>query len=120
MTFGEKLKQLRKSKGYSQEQLAKMLHMGRSAISMYESDQREPNFETLEAIADIFNVDMDTLASSKQNDKQNYYMDEETAKLAQALHDDPNLRTLLDASRKLKPEELQTVINLIKTMKGIE
>lgn len=120
MTFGEKLRELRLERGYSQEQLGKMLGRGRSSISMYESDQREPDFETLEAIADIFNVDMDTLANSKASEKASYYMEPETAALAQQIHDDPELRILMDASRKLRPEELKSVINMIKAMKGIE
>lgn len=120
MTFGENLRNLRVKRGLSQEELAKLLHMGRSAISMYESGQREPKFEVLEAIADIFNVDMNTLTSNTQTEKTAYYFDEETALLAQQIYDNPDLRILMDASRKLKPEELKAFIAMIKTVKGIE
>lgn len=52
---------LRKQNGLSQQELAARLEMTRSAISMYETGQREPNLETLEAFADFYHVDMNTL-----------------------------------------------------------
>lgn len=60
-TFSENLKYLRKREGLTQTQLAKNAGIGRSAISMYELGKREPDFETLEMLADYFNVDMDFL-----------------------------------------------------------
>lgn len=59
--FAEMLKLLRNERGITQEQLASMLKVSRSTIGMYETGSREPDFETSEAIADIFNVDMDYL-----------------------------------------------------------
>lgn len=60
-TFAERIKHLRTRRGLSQDQLSSMLGISRSTIGMYETGQREPDFETCEAIADIFNVDMDYL-----------------------------------------------------------
>ncbi len=59
--FSGRIKSLRTERGITQEQLASMLKVSRSTIGMYESGKREPDFETSEAIADIFNVDMDYL-----------------------------------------------------------
>ena len=64
--FNDVLKQLRNKAGMNQEQLAKRLGLSKSAISMYESGSREPSLEILEAIADIFNVDMNTLTGAKK------------------------------------------------------
>ena len=61
MPFGEVLKRLRKDKGFTQAELARLTGLKVSAISMYENGNREPNFETLEIFADFFNVDMDVL-----------------------------------------------------------
>ena len=61
MTFGENLKALRKERSLTQEEFAKQSGISRSAIGMYESGKREPSFETLESIADFFNVDMNKL-----------------------------------------------------------
>ena len=59
--FGSILKNLRVSREITQEQLASMLGVSRSAVGMYETGGRQPDFEMMETIADIFNVDMDYL-----------------------------------------------------------
>ena len=59
--FSDMLGYLRRRENLSQKELAKMAGVSRSAIGMYEAGEREPSFETLEAFADIFNVNMDTL-----------------------------------------------------------
>nr|WP_325186608.1 helix-turn-helix transcriptional regulator [uncultured Oscillibacter sp.] len=59
--FGERLRKLRKQRGLSQNELSKHIGISKSSVNMYERGEREPSFETLEAIADYFNVDMDFL-----------------------------------------------------------
>ena len=59
--FQNILKSLRSSHGLTQEELSKNLKISRSTIGMYESGARQPDFETLELIADYFNVDTDYL-----------------------------------------------------------
>lgn len=63
--FSDVLKRLRINAEMNQEELAKRLGLAKSTISMYESGSREPSFEILEAIADTFNVDMNTLIGEK-------------------------------------------------------
>ena len=60
-SFALRLKQLRTKKQLSQEELAKELGVSKSAIGMYERGKRTPPYESLEEIADYFNVDMDFL-----------------------------------------------------------
>ena len=67
MKFPAKLKALREAKQLTQEQLAGYLQISKSAISMYEQGNREPDFETLEAIADFFNADMNYLPGGKHS-----------------------------------------------------
>lgn len=64
VAFKDVLKTLRKKKGLTQEQLATEMGISKSAISMYETGNRKPDYEALEAFADIFNVDMNTLLDS--------------------------------------------------------
>lgn len=52
---------MRATKGLTQDELSKQLNISRSTIGMYEKGAREPDFETLELIADYFNVDTDYL-----------------------------------------------------------
>lgn len=59
--FSERLRLLRASKGLSQADFAKQIKVSKSSVNMYERGEREPGLETLERIADYFNVDMDYL-----------------------------------------------------------
>ena len=59
--FSERVKDLRLSMNLSLRQLAKITGLSHSAICKYESGTREPTFESLEALADVFNCDIDYL-----------------------------------------------------------
>ena len=59
--FSKQLRKLRQSHKLTQIELSKRLGLSYSTISMYERGERQPNFETLEAIADFFNVPISTL-----------------------------------------------------------
>lgn len=69
--FKDIIKGLRAGRRLTQDELATELKLSRSAISMYERGEREPDFETLEAIADFFNVDMNYLTGWSE-DPTNY------------------------------------------------
>lgn len=59
--FANILKTLRTDKHLSQQELATRLGISKSAVSMYEQGRREPDFDILNKIADIFQVDADYL-----------------------------------------------------------
>ena len=59
--FSAKLKELRKEKGYTQEQMANILEIGQSAYAKWENDRTEPSFENLSMLACIFDVSIDYL-----------------------------------------------------------
>ena len=61
MKFAETLRELRTKNNLSQIEFARNIGVSRSTVGMYETGQREPDFETMEAIADFFNVTMDYL-----------------------------------------------------------
>ena len=55
---GQRIRTMRLSRGMTQADLAKAIGQSQSSITMYETGRREPDFETLEALADVFNVPM--------------------------------------------------------------
>lgn len=59
--FSERFKELRLEHDLSQQALATQLGLSKSSVNMYERGEREPGLDTLESIADYFNVDMDYL-----------------------------------------------------------
>ena len=54
--IGQRIRTMRLSRGMTQADLAKAINQSQSSITMYETGRREPDFETLEALADVFNV----------------------------------------------------------------
>ena len=82
MTFGEKLKAIRKEKGYSQEEMAGLLDVSRQAVSKWESDRGIPEIDKLLQISNMFGVTLDYLLKSESPDENNqsggYYVSRET------------------------------------------
>ena len=66
MEFNEKLQDLRKQKGLTQEELAEYLYVSRTAISKWESGRGFPNIESLKAISKFFSVSLDELLSGEE------------------------------------------------------
>lgn len=81
MTFGEKLKVLRKEKGYSQEEFAGLLNVSRQAVSKWESDRGTPETDKLLQISNMFGVTLDYLLKEENSDENmqtdSYYVSRE-------------------------------------------
>lgn len=60
-TFGDRIKRLREDKKFKQEQVALALRVNRKAISHYENNLREPSFEILIKMAELYRVSTDYL-----------------------------------------------------------
>jgi len=65
MMFNEKLKELRKKKGLTQEDLASELNVSRQAITKWESGDGAPDIDNLRNIALFFHVSVDYLIDNK-------------------------------------------------------
>ncbi len=114
-------KQLRTEKGLSQDQLAALLGISRSAVGMYETGKREPDLETCEAIADIFNIDMDYLTGRSDIERQaeayDAYMKSEAAKMHLTITDaDPQLEELTRNAQQLNAQGLQKLVDISDDM----
>lgn len=66
MEFNEKLQQLRKNKGITQEELAQALYVSRTAISKWESGRGFPSIDSLKAIARFYSLTVDELLSGEE------------------------------------------------------
>ena len=66
MEFNEKLQSLRKEKGLTQEELAEVLYVSRTAVSKWESGRGYPNIESLKDISKFFSVSIDDLLSGEK------------------------------------------------------
>ena len=120
--FQNIFKRLRISCGYTQQELADKLGISRSTIGMYETGSREPDFETLELIADFFNVDIDYLIGRSEKTtilpESFYYLNDDAKDMAQFLYDNPDYKVLFDATRKVKKEDIEFVKQMLDRFKS--
>ncbi len=78
MEFNEKLQQLRKNRGLTQEELAEALFVSRTAVSKWESGRGYPNIDSLKELSRFFSVKIDDLIcpeeiiTAAENDKKNF------------------------------------------------
>lgn len=70
MDFNNRLYQLRKQKGFSQEELANRLNVSRQTISKWEVGDSTPDMEKLVAMSDLFGVSLDNLVTGKEDEPQ--------------------------------------------------
>lgn len=124
--FKNVFKRLRTSSKLTQAEMALKLGVSKSTISMYENGNREPDFETLEQIADFFNVDTDYLLGRTEKTSilpetiGHYYLNDETREIAQEVFEKPELRSLFHVARDIPPERLKAHIDFMKSLKDQE
>lgn len=66
MELNEKLKELRNSRGLTQEELASALFVSRTAISKWESGRGNPSIDSLKEISSFFSITLDELVSGEK------------------------------------------------------
>ena len=66
MDFGEKLQELRKGRGMTQEELAEALFVSRTAVSKWESGRGWPSIDSLKVFSTFFDITIDELLSSEK------------------------------------------------------
>ena len=66
MEFHEKLQELRKNRGLTQEELAEALYVSRTAISKWESGRGYPSIDSLKEISNYFSISIDDLLSTEK------------------------------------------------------
>lgn len=96
--IAKRIKTMRLSRAMTQADLAKAINQSQASITMYESARREPDFETLEALADVFNVPFSSLVSEEEYP---FFLSSN-----QDQPQDDEIRLLIPGSSKLPPERI--------------
>lgn len=127
MTIGERIKETRIKIGMSQVMFADRIGVSKQTLYKYENGiiSNIPS-DKIFAIAKVGNVSPSYLMGWSDNSDERsgdsaretgWYLNPETAKVAQELHDDPDLRVLFDAARDSRPEDLQMAADLLRRLK---
>ena len=111
----ERIKDLCHKKGISMNKLEETLGFGKGYISKLGTTT--PNVTKIKKIADYFNVTVDYLMTGEENDiDQGYYLDRETARQAQEMYEDADMRTLFDMKRKMPADRFSAHVKFMKEL----
>lgn len=116
-----KLAELREKLGLTQEEVANRLKISRAALSHYETNRREPDYETLRKFADFYNVSIDYILGRTFDRTQN--LDREVGEFVDSLElsDDAIMDrfALTIDGRKLTPEEAKRFIAFVRAERSM-
>ena len=101
-------------KGVSAYRVGEETGIKSSTFSGWRRGLYTPKQEKLQKIADYFGVPLKYLMTGE--DPEEYYINPETAELAQELYENPDMRLLFDASRSATPEQLRLIRDLVLQM----
>lgn len=113
-SIGERIKTMRLSRNISRQDLASKINVSVSAISMWENDSRRPNFDAVDALADIFNVPISAILDDEKKQQE----DDELCLLREELRRNPEIRMLFSASRGAKKEHIKAAAAMLNALKG--
>ena len=112
--FSQRLQSLMSENNVAQAELSYLLGMDRSTVNKWIMKKALPRMAIIEKLASYFGVEKSYFLDENANtNMRSYYLDPETAMLAQELKDNPQYRVLLDSTKKLKPEAIQEVMKFI-------
>lgn len=108
--------ELLEKSGKKHSDVSKATGIPASTFSDWKKGKSSPKQDKLQKIADYFGVSVEYLTTGEQ--PPNYYLNEETAQIAQEIFDNPNLKALFEtASRNTSPKQLQLVKDMLEEMK---
>ena len=111
-----KLRDLRNCKD---SDVAKATGITKSTFSDWKSGRSNPKGEKLRKIADYFGVSVEYLTTGEKTD-ETYYINEETAKVAQKIFENKELRMLFDAVSDSTPDDLSALHGMALALKRKE
>ncbi len=117
----ENFSKLLQLKGVTPYKVSKETGVSQSTLSDWKRGLSAPKQDKLQKIADYFNVSLEYLMTGKEKDNEDrYYLNDETAEMAQKLFENKNLRVLFDAAVDATPEDLETTYNMLMALKKKE
>ena len=111
MNLYERITMLMKKEKLSHAALEEKLGFSNGSISKWKKSSPTP--ERLKKVADYFGVSVDYLMNGEEPKEEIYYLDKDAAEIANFLHNNPEYRVLFDSSRKVKPEHIALIKELM-------
>ena len=116
----ENYERIIKSRGLTNYKVSKDTGIAQSVLSTWKTKGAIPRLDKLQILAEYLGVSVDYLIgvpnTGQQNDTQ-WYINEETARIAQEIYEDPNKRALFYAAKDRRPEDLKMAADMLERFK---
>lgn len=107
--------------GVTAYKVSKETGISQTTFSNWKSGRSIPKTDALQKIADYFNVSLDYLTTGEEKEGgEKYYINDETAEVAQKIFENKELRVLFDAAKDATPEDLETTYAMLMALKRKE
>ena len=110
MTLGEKIKSARRTKGFTQHQLAGMVGAKHNSVSDWENDKSKPDMDTIELLCGALELTPTYLVGSKSDD--------EYASIIGNIMNEPGLLDMIDDYKSLSLEDKKAIRQIISSLRG--
>ncbi len=111
----EAFERLCQKRGVKPYQVSKKTGISTATLSSWKKGTYTPKADKIQKLADYFGVSADYFLTGE--DRPEYYVNPETAQIAQEVFEDENLRALFSAARKAKPEDIKLATDMLKRFK---
>lgn len=112
---GDRLRELRLSRGLSQDQLAELASLNRVTVAKYEAGRVEPGAHALGRLADALDVSVDDLLGRSADPAA---VEDDAMAIRERLRRDPAYRLLFDAAGSASPAHLRAAAAMLKALEG--
>ena len=101
--------------------ISKETGVTQTTLSNWKNGKSTPSTANMQKIADYFNVSIDYLMTGEENEGgEKYYLNEETAEMAQKIFENKELRALFDVQSDMQPEDLKALHDMVLALKRKE
>lgn len=115
--FAKNLNRYLDFSGKTQKEVAEAIGVSPQTFNTWTQAIALPRMSKIQLLADYFGVQKSDLLEEKS---ETYYLNPETAQIAQRIYEDKELRALFDAAQDASPEDLLTVHTMLKALKSKE
>lgn len=111
--YYERFEKLCENKGVKPATVSKATGISTATLTSWKKGRYTPKNEKLQLIADYFGVSLSYIIGADTE----YYINDDTAKVAQEIFENHNLRALFDVQRDMSPEDLKAMYNMALALK---
>lgn len=111
----ENYERIIRAKGLTNYKVSKDTGIAQSVLSTWKTKGTIPKADKLQILADYLGVTVDYLLGVQTNEQ--HYVDDETARIAQEIFQDPDRRALFEASADCPPEYLRIASDMLRRLK---